>query len=216
MPCWRSSRIASRSDEVLPPLLDQLQRLLVGVFHAEQPADDAGLAVEMQDVGVAHDVVGAGRADDQHRHVLGDHARRGRRAMPSSTTVGFSSARLISSTPCSRCSQAISCANVLGIAVPPAGPETALAAIIAQMRTAARELHDHGALAAPIAVAAVVDQLPADAVIVEIGDRLRRPGGEGPAADRRERRCRRPRTAAGAAPEPRSARRSSPRPRRAR
>ena len=40
-----------------------------------------------------------------------------------------------------------------GIAMPPAGPEAALAAVVAQMRTAARELHDHGALAAPVAVA---------------------------------------------------------------
>ena len=52
---------------------NERQRLLVGILHAEQPADDAGLAVEMQDIGVAHDIVGAGRADDQHRHILGDH-----------------------------------------------------------------------------------------------------------------------------------------------
>lgn len=58
-----------------------------------------------------------------------------------------------------------------GIAMAPAGPEAALAAVVAQMRTAARELHDHGALAAPIAVAFDIDQLPADTISIEIDDR---------------------------------------------
>jgi hypothetical protein len=46
-------------------LLDELERRLVGVFDAEQEAFEAGLAVEVEDVGVADDVVGARRADDR-------------------------------------------------------------------------------------------------------------------------------------------------------
>src|SRR6516162_8152655 len=65
-----------------------------------------------------------------------------------------------------------------GIAMAPAGPEPALATVIAEMRTAAGELHDHRALAAPVAVAGVIDQLPSDAVGVEIADdRCRRRRG---------------------------------------
>src|SRR4029079_7231136 len=82
-----------------------------------------------------------------------------------------------------------------GIAMTPARPEATLAAIVAQMRTAARELHDHRALAAPIAVAGMVDQLPADAIVVEIGDGAGRRRGhrragavaEGDAVDRGQR-----------------------------
>ena len=64
--------------------------------------------------------------------------------------------------------------ELLRVAMAPARPEAALAAVVAQMRAAARELHDDRALAAPIAVARVVDQLPADAVSVEIADDGRR------------------------------------------
>ena len=63
----------------------------------------------------------------------------------------------------------------------PARPETALSAVIAEMGTAARELHDHGAQSAPVAVAAMVDQLPADAVGVEIADHERLRGRNRPA-----------------------------------
>jgi hypothetical protein len=65
-----------------------------------------------------------------------------------------------------------------GIAVAPAGPEAALAAIGAEMRAPARELNDHAAQPAPIGIARMVDQLPADAIGVEIADhrcRARRP-----------------------------------------
>src|SRR5579871_6523027 len=62
----------------------------------------------------------------------------------------------------------------LWVAMPPARPEAALTAVIAKMRTAARELHHDGAFAAPIAIAAVVDQLPANTIVVEIADHRRR------------------------------------------
>ena len=82
------------------------------------------------------------------------------------------------------------------VAMAPARPETALAAIVAQVRTAARELHDDRAQAAPIAVAGMVDQLPADPVGVEVADhraRLRRAGAvarRGTRCPQRRRSCR--------------------------
>ena len=103
-------------------------------------------------------------------------------------TVGFSSAKLITFDAV----LAVQPGDLLGelhrIAMAPARPEAALAAIVAQMRAAARELHDDGAQAAPIAVARVVDQLPADAVGVEVADH-RRGRRRARAAARRERRC---------------------------
>src|SRR5690606_40770415 len=46
-------------------LANQLQRLLVGVLHAEQEALPTRSLVEMQDIGIADDIVGAGRADQR-------------------------------------------------------------------------------------------------------------------------------------------------------
>ena len=59
------------------------------------------------------------------------------------------------------------------IAMPPLRPESALSAIGAQMRTTARELHDDGALAAPVRIARVIDQLPAHAIRIEVADHRR-------------------------------------------
>src|SRR5262249_40125815 len=58
------------------------------------------------------------------------------------------------------------------VAVPPLGPESALAAIVAQVWAAARELRDDGAPAAPVGIVLVVDQFPADAIVVEVADHL--------------------------------------------
>ena len=44
------------------------------------------------------------------------------------------------------------------------------------MRATAGKLHHNGALAAPIAVAAMVDQLPSDTILVEISDDRCSPG----------------------------------------
>ena len=74
-----------RHDAVLAQQLDRLlvfahgraladggERGVAVAFDAEQKADHAGLAVQMQDVAVAHDVARARGADQQQRHVLGD------------------------------------------------------------------------------------------------------------------------------------------------
>jgi hypothetical protein len=52
----------------------------------------------------------------------------------------------------------------------PAGPEATLAAIVAQVRTAPRELHGGGTEPAPVVVASMIDQLPAEPVGVEVAD----------------------------------------------
>src|SRR5262245_51465869 len=62
------------------------------------------------------------------------------------------------------------------IAVAPACPEAALPAIIAQVRAAARELHDDRPPAAVVTVATGIDQLPADATGVQVLDHA---GGTG-------------------------------------
>src|SRR4051794_37462244 len=68
-----------------------------------------------------------------------------------------------------------------GIAVAPAGPESALAAVIAVVRTSAGELHDDGAHAAVVAIVAMIDQFPADAIRVKIFDHRGGPGFDDPA-----------------------------------
>ena len=89
-------------------------------------------------------------------------------------TVGFSSAKLITL----HAVLAMQPRELLGephrVAMAPARPEAALAAVVAEVRTAARELHHDRAHAAPVAVARMVDQLPADAVGIEVADHRRR------------------------------------------
>jgi hypothetical protein len=68
--------------------------------------------------------------------------------------------------------------ELVRIAMAEARPEAALAAVVAGVRAAARELHHDGALAAPVAVTRVIDQLPADPESVEVGDHRGRRGAD--------------------------------------
>ena len=56
------------------------------------------------------------------------------------------------------------------IAMPPLRPESALTAIAAQVWAAPRELHDDRALSTPVGISGMIDQLPPDSVVVEIGN----------------------------------------------
>src|SRR5262245_13110566 len=117
----------------------------------------------MEDVGVADDVVGAGRAHQRQLDVLSDQRReerppglaRDRRILVGKVdhldaVLAMQSSKLGSES--------------FRIAMPPACPKSALATIIAEVRAAARELDDDRALPAPVAVASMVDQLPTDAI----------------------------------------------------
>ncbi len=76
--------------------------------------------------------------------------------------------------------------KLLGIPVTPARPEAALSTVVAEVRTAARELHDDDSLTAIVAVALVVDELPAHSIGVEIIDHPRGRGfGDYPIATKR-------------------------------
>src|SRR5205085_11180205 len=130
----------------------------------------AGLLVEMEDVGVAHDVARARRADeDDVGHLFRDE-------------------RLAERLPCLAMRRRILVGEVedddallameardlggklLRAAVAPLRPEAALSAVIAGVRTPARELDDDRALVSPIRVVAVIDELPADAIRIEVLD----------------------------------------------
>jgi hypothetical protein len=87
----------------------------------------------MEDIGVANDVAGAGRADQDEIDVLSNQ-RLKKACQALREAVGFSSAKLITLTPCAD-----------QIAVAPASPKATLGPVGAQVRAAARELHDHGA-----------------------------------------------------------------------
>jgi hypothetical protein len=51
-------------------LADQLQRSLIGIFQSEQKASPARFFVKVQNVGIANNVVGSGRSDQDHVDVL--------------------------------------------------------------------------------------------------------------------------------------------------
>ena len=116
-------------------LLDFREGRFVGVFDAEQEAFDARLPVKMQDVGVAHDVAGARRADDADRHVLGNHGLA--ESAPGRLVDGRVLVREIDEFHAMNAVQPRDlCGKFLRVAMPPARPEPALPAIIAMMRTA--------------------------------------------------------------------------------
>ena len=147
-------------------------------LNAQQKADDAGFFVQMQDVGITHDVAGAGRAHQQYGHVFGN--QRLQKNLPHAPGAG---GQLIGKVDQLHAVLAVEAGDFLGklhrVAVAPLGPEAALAAVAAKMRAAARELHDHGPLAAPVGVVGVIDQLPAHAVVVQPGDHWRISRGNG-------------------------------------
>jgi len=57
-----------------------------------------------------------------------------------------------------------------GVAMTPLPPKAVLAAVVAMMRAAARELDDDGAAFAIVSVATMIDEFPTDAIGVEIGN----------------------------------------------
>jgi hypothetical protein len=132
-------------------LADQLKRSLVGTFHAQEEADRARLLVEMQDVSIAHDVVGPSRSDQDQIDVFGDQGFQERSpGFLRHCRIFVGEVDHLDTVVTMQLRQLLYEAN--RIAMPPARPETALAAIIAEVRTATRELHHHGAQAVPIAV----------------------------------------------------------------
>jgi hypothetical protein len=60
------------------------------------------------------------------------------------------------------------------IAVASASLLATLVAVGVQVRAAARELHDHGAQITPMAVIGEIDELPTDAVSIEVAGHRRR------------------------------------------
>ncbi len=131
----------------------------------------------MENVGVAHDVVGPDGRDDRQVEVLGDDRLeqglpdllRRRRVLVGEvhelhTVIAMETREFLGEQP--------------GIAMPPAGPEPALPTIRAAVRTPSGELHDHAAQSAVVRISPVIDQLPADAIIVEPRDHSRRRGRE--------------------------------------
>src|SRR5262245_13399770 len=159
-------------------LPDLQKRRLVGVLDAEEEALDARAAVEMQDVRIAHDVAGARGADDDHGHVFRDHRLAER--PPGGAARGRILVRQVDQLDTESTVQPrdLGC-KAHGIAMAPASPEAALPAVVAEVRAAARELHDYRSLAAIVAVAPGIDQLPGDAERVEVGDHRRGRRGDG-------------------------------------
>lgn len=159
-------------------LLDGGQRRLIRSLDPEKEAQTAGLLVKRQEVGIADDVIGAGGADDGHLDLFGD--QRLKKRLPGAPGGGGVSIGEVDEFDALLAHQPGDFARQPDrIAVAPAGPESALPAIGAKMRATARELHDHGAFAAPVAVSGKVDQLPPDPVGVEVADHRRGRGGMG-------------------------------------
>ena len=136
----------------------------------------------MQDISVADDVVGAGGAYERDAHVFGDQRLKELAPGPAAR-AGI----LVGEVEDLHAVLAVQPGDLgsqpARVAVAPPGPEAALAAVVAQVRAAPGELHDDGALAAPVAVARVIYQFPTDAVSIEVADDWGWRGGERRAAD---------------------------------
>src|SRR6476469_7267754 len=124
-------------------LADKLERFFVGVLQPEQKARPSCLLVEMEDVGVANDVVGPCRSDQDEVDVFCDQGlqkrepnflRNGRIFVGE---IDHLDAMLAVEARQFLCEQD-------GIAMAPSRPEAALSAIVAEVRATARELDYHG------------------------------------------------------------------------
>ena len=151
------------------PLANERERCLARRLHSEQESNDPRLLVQVQDVPVPDDVPCAGRAHERHGDVLGDE--RLAELAPDPTGRG----RVLVGEVEDRDPVLAVQAGDLGgelvrITMPPPGPEAALPAVVARVRAATRQLDDDSTPPAPVAVVGVIDELPADAVPVQIGD----------------------------------------------
>src|SRR5438552_3511530 len=66
------------------------------------------------------------------------------------------------------------CRKLHRITMPPGPPKTVLAAIVTMVRAPPRELHHDSAPFSVIRIPTVIDQLPSDAIGIEIGNDWRR------------------------------------------
>ncbi|MNN22770.1 hypothetical protein D3C81_1361460 [compost metagenome] len=136
----------------------------------------------MQDVCITHDVTGAGGADQAERYVFGD--QRFEERLPCLARPGRQFVGEIDQLHAVLAMQARQfLREQYRIAMAPACPESALPAVAAQVRAAARELHHHRLASAPIGVAVVVNQFPTDAVGIEVNHHLRIAGAGGHTVD---------------------------------
>lgn len=132
----------------------------------------------MQEFRIAHDVIRAGRTDQRHIDVFRDERFQKRLPWLSPGRGVF-----VGEVEHLHAVFAVQPRHFPGqlqrITVPPAGPEPALTAVGAQVRTAARELDDNGPLATPIAVSGMIDEFPANAVVIEVADHRSSPCCQG-------------------------------------
>jgi len=152
-------------------LVDLPQHGTVGRFNAHQHVENAGLAIQRQQVSVAHNVGGPDGGEEIDRQfpasqflqeLLPDVAKRRRILVRQGVKLDV----VGPVEPFNLIDQ------LDGIAVPPADPEAVLAAVGAAVRTAARELDDRGPTHAETAIQGpVLNQLPAHPVSVQIRER---------------------------------------------
>jgi len=155
--------------------LDPLQRGFVRALQAHQEPGHPSPLVERQQIRVAHDVVSPGRADQDQRHLLG-HQRFEKGPPGRSRGCGILVREVDYLDPVRAMKPGQFPGEPDRIAMPPSRPESALATVVAAMRTPSRELHHHGPTVPPVAVPGVVDQLPPHPVRIQVNDRPSAPG----------------------------------------
>lgn len=157
---------------------DALECCVVGAFHAEEEACDAGLFVEGEEVGIADDVIGAGGADQSEGDVFGDEGFE--EGFPG---VAIGGGVFVGEVDDIDSVLAVEPGEFPGeagrVTVAPSGPEAALAAVAAVVGATAGELDHDSAFVAPVGVLGEVEQFPADPVVIEMVDGRGGRGGDG-------------------------------------
>ena len=123
----------------------------------------------MKDVRIANDVAGACGADENQGNVVGDQGFEERE--PGFAVCGGIFVGEVDEFDALLAMEAGEFGREFDrVAMTPLPPEAVLAAVVAMMRAAARELDDDGAAFAVVRVAAMIDEFPTDAIGVEIGN----------------------------------------------
>src|SRR5579872_587356 len=146
------------------------ERIVSDGLDAHQNVEKSGLFVEMQNVGVAHNVLRANRGAETHWQVSLRNLRQ--HALPYVFERGGILVREPEEAHIMLAVQPLKLVHEPDdVAMPPAPPEHPLSTVGAGVRAAARELHDSGPAKPEGAILIPIpDQIPADGPGVEVRD----------------------------------------------
>ena len=160
--------MASRSLAIAPPFRISFN-VAASVFSIPIRKRSKPAFLKVKNIGIAHDVIGAGRSHQSDRNIFLDQGfEEGSPGLATGARIFVSEIEDLDSMVTVQAGDFLRKPH--RIAMTPTCPEAPLATVVAEMRTAARKLDYDRALATPITVTRMVYKLPSNAISIEISD----------------------------------------------